>query len=142
MSALELRCQLLLRAYPPGYREDRGDEIVGTLLEATPDGRTWPLRPGTAWLWPLGVVALAPWLHGPGQPVLIAIGIVSICWIIVVDAKLALAGAAFLLAAGLSSVLTIPGSPVIASERILIVLGFVVTVGALALWRLRRQSAR
>lgn len=43
MSPLERRCRLLLRAYPPDYREDRGEEIVDTLLQATPDGRTWPL---------------------------------------------------------------------------------------------------
>jgi hypothetical protein len=39
---LERRIRLLLRAYPPGYRADRGEEMLGTLLEATPDGRDWP----------------------------------------------------------------------------------------------------
>lgn len=39
---LEQRARLLLRAYPPGYRADRGEEILGTLLEATPPGRDWP----------------------------------------------------------------------------------------------------
>jgi hypothetical protein len=43
MTALERRCRLLLRAYPDAYRQDRGEEIVGTLLEATPAGRSWPL---------------------------------------------------------------------------------------------------
>ena len=42
MSPLERHCQLLLRAYPAGYREVRGEEIVGTLLEATPPERSWP----------------------------------------------------------------------------------------------------
>jgi hypothetical protein len=42
MSPLERRCRLLLRAYPPAYRRDRGEEILGTLLEATPAGRAWP----------------------------------------------------------------------------------------------------
>ena len=41
-SRLERRARLLLRAYPPDYREDRGEEMLGTLLEATPDGRDWP----------------------------------------------------------------------------------------------------
>jgi len=41
-SRLERRVRLLLRAYPPGYREDRGEEMLGTLLEATPQGRDWP----------------------------------------------------------------------------------------------------
>jgi hypothetical protein len=43
MSILERHCQLLLRAYPAAYREVRGEEIIGTLLEATPPGRSWPL---------------------------------------------------------------------------------------------------
>ena len=43
MSALELRCRLVLLAYPAGHREKHGGEILGTLLEATPDGRAWPL---------------------------------------------------------------------------------------------------
>ncbi len=38
---LERRSRLLLRAYPAAYRRDRGEEIIGTLLEAT-DDRTWP----------------------------------------------------------------------------------------------------
>ncbi len=40
---LERRSRVLLRAYPAAYRRERGEEIVGTLLEATPEGRTWPL---------------------------------------------------------------------------------------------------
>jgi hypothetical protein len=43
VTALERRCRLLLRAYPAEYRADRGEEIIGTLLEATPPGRSWPL---------------------------------------------------------------------------------------------------
>jgi hypothetical protein len=43
MSPLERRCRLLLCAYPAAYREARGEEIIGTLLEATPAGRSWPL---------------------------------------------------------------------------------------------------
>jgi hypothetical protein len=43
MSTLERHCQLLLRAYPAAYREVRGEEIIGTLMEATPPGRSWPL---------------------------------------------------------------------------------------------------
>ncbi len=42
MSSLERHCRLLLRVYPAAYREVRGDEIIGTLLEATPEGRAWP----------------------------------------------------------------------------------------------------
>jgi hypothetical protein len=42
VTTLERRCRLLLLAYPAGYRQDRGEEIIGTLLEATPEGRSWP----------------------------------------------------------------------------------------------------
>jgi hypothetical protein len=37
------RCyRLLLRAYPAWYRRERGEEMLGTLLEASPPGRRWP----------------------------------------------------------------------------------------------------
>src|ERR1700677_2609833 len=42
MSALERRYRRLLRAYPAGYREERGAEMLATLLEAAPVGATWP----------------------------------------------------------------------------------------------------
>jgi hypothetical protein len=41
-SPLERHARLLLGAYPAEYRAGRGREILGTLLEATPDGRGWP----------------------------------------------------------------------------------------------------
>ncbi|HSR85097.1 MAG TPA: hypothetical protein VLM11_13050 [Streptosporangiaceae bacterium] len=43
MSKIERRSRPLLRAYPASYRRDRGEEILGTLLEATPSRRQWPL---------------------------------------------------------------------------------------------------
>jgi hypothetical protein len=42
MTPLEQRYRLLLRAYPGRYRRERGEEIIGTLLEATPAGQNWP----------------------------------------------------------------------------------------------------
>ncbi len=49
VTALERRCQWLLRVYPAGYRRERGEEMLGTLLEATPPDRRWPtLRDGLA----------------------------------------------------------------------------------------------
>src|ERR1700735_3120880 len=42
-TTLERRFRLLLHAYPAAYRRDRAEEMVGTLLETTPAGRTWPL---------------------------------------------------------------------------------------------------
>jgi hypothetical protein len=39
---LERRARWLLRAYPAPYRADRGEEIIGTLLEAVATGRDWP----------------------------------------------------------------------------------------------------
>jgi hypothetical protein len=41
-SLLERRARWLVGAYPAAYRADRGEEIVGTLLEAAPPGRNWP----------------------------------------------------------------------------------------------------
>ena len=43
MTKLERRCRVLLVAYPAAYRRDRGEEIIATLLEATPEGRKRPL---------------------------------------------------------------------------------------------------
>lgn len=42
MTALEARCRWLLRAYPAWYRRQRGEEMLGTLMEASPAGRRWP----------------------------------------------------------------------------------------------------
>ncbi len=39
---LERRYRLLLYAYPADYRWERGDEIVGTLLDAARPGQLWP----------------------------------------------------------------------------------------------------
>jgi hypothetical protein len=43
ISTFERHCGLLMRAYPAAYRSERGEEIIGTLLETTPEGRAWPL---------------------------------------------------------------------------------------------------
>jgi hypothetical protein len=42
MTALEGRCRWLLRAYPSWYRRQRGEEMIGTLMAASPRGRRWP----------------------------------------------------------------------------------------------------
>jgi hypothetical protein len=42
MSRLERHCRRLLRAYPQPYRAGRGEEILGTLLDATRATRSWP----------------------------------------------------------------------------------------------------
>jgi len=39
LSTVERRCRRLLLAYPAGYRTERGDEIVATMLDAAPAGR-------------------------------------------------------------------------------------------------------
>jgi len=39
---LERRARALLRAYPAEYRHGRAEEIIGTLLEAAPPGRSYP----------------------------------------------------------------------------------------------------
>ncbi len=43
LTTLERHSRLLLRAYPVGYRRQRAEEMLGTLLDTTPPGRTWPL---------------------------------------------------------------------------------------------------
>jgi hypothetical protein len=45
---LERRYRRLMRAYPPGYRRERADEIVGTFLECAPAGQTRPTAGDTA----------------------------------------------------------------------------------------------
>jgi hypothetical protein len=42
VTRLERHCRWLLRAYPAWYRRQRADEMLGTLLEASPPGRRWP----------------------------------------------------------------------------------------------------
>ncbi len=42
MTPLERRCRWLLHAYPAWYRRHRGGEMLGTLLEASPPGASWP----------------------------------------------------------------------------------------------------
>ncbi|GAB2840904.1 hypothetical protein GCM10022221_45250 [Actinocorallia aurea] len=44
----ERRCNLLLRSYPPRYREVRRDEIVATLLDAAEPGASVP-SPRESW---------------------------------------------------------------------------------------------
>jgi hypothetical protein len=39
---LERRARALLRAYPAEYRDGRAEEMIGTLLEAAPPGRSFP----------------------------------------------------------------------------------------------------
>ena len=53
MTTLERRCRVLLHVYPAAYRRDRADEMLGTLLETTPPGRTFPL-PRDTWALLLG----------------------------------------------------------------------------------------
>jgi hypothetical protein len=275
MSPLERRCRMLLFGYPVGYRETRGEEIIGTLLEATPEDRTWPLprdvlaiaigalrarfrlnrqrttvanlriavvvgvaaylcqdaavwfhtvaqsctdpycrsqyagpawlgpalvavgvvlacvsrwravilcavlpaavlvwlapsgfvylfgdpavalaslavlvvlaggpqRPGASWLWPLGMIAVVPWLQFSGRPVLVAVIGASILWIIIVDAKLAIAEVILLLAMRLSSILAFPRASLLSPTTPLF-LAILAVLAAPGIWLLRRQSAR
>jgi hypothetical protein len=41
-TSLERRARALLLAYPAEYRWERAEEMIGTLLEATPPGRSFP----------------------------------------------------------------------------------------------------
>jgi hypothetical protein len=42
VTPLERRCRRLLLTYPAWYRRRRGEEMLGTLLEASPPGGRWP----------------------------------------------------------------------------------------------------
>ncbi len=42
VNSLERRCRWLLLAYPARYRRERSEEMLDTLLEASPPGRRWP----------------------------------------------------------------------------------------------------
>jgi hypothetical protein len=104
-------------------------------------------RPGSAWLWPLAAIAAAPWLIGPYAslaPVVafLAVVVFSIAWI-AVDAKLAIAVFVFVGAVLLSSTTFgrtfVLDSPQRSAEGF--ILATVAAIGALALWRLRKQSA-
>ncbi|MEU8263104.1 hypothetical protein AB0C02_21035 [Micromonospora sp. NPDC048999] len=39
---LEHRYRLLLRAYPPAYQRERGEELISTLMELSHPGQQWP----------------------------------------------------------------------------------------------------
>lgn len=47
MTVYERRCRVLLKAFPEEYRSERGDEIVGVLLDSSTPGQRWP-SPRTA----------------------------------------------------------------------------------------------
>jgi hypothetical protein len=69
--ALERRYRLLLRVYPAGYLADRGDEILGTLLDTAPPGRTVPSLRDACALVLAGLRVRAkqdPRLSAPGTP--------------------------------------------------------------------------
>jgi len=42
VTPLERHCGWLLHAYPAWYRRERGEEMLDTLLQASPPGRRWP----------------------------------------------------------------------------------------------------
>jgi hypothetical protein len=70
VTPLERHCGWLLHAYPAWYRRERAGEMLGTLLEASPRGRSWPsFRDARAlvigglrvrgWVWLLSVLWVA-----------------------------------------------------------------------------------
>jgi hypothetical protein len=70
VTRLERRCRWLLLAYPAWYRRERSEEMLDTLLEASPPGRKWPsVRDARAlvtvglrvrgWTWLLSMVWVA-----------------------------------------------------------------------------------
>ena len=113
-------------------------------------------RPSWRWFWPLGLLAVAPllvavaWRFAPIAPDFIlaagvvlaalAVSILSIAWM-VIDARPAIAMAVFLLAIQLSLTISLlaMGDRSVASPLFALV---VLAITAIAVWRLRRQSAR
>jgi hypothetical protein len=154
------RALILCAALPAGFLMwidlNRGHDLVGeaeavlpclALLVILAGGRE---RPGSSWLWALAAIAISPWLNVAGAglggwELFAAFAVFSIAWI-VVDAKLAIAVVAFFFAMwlqwALSAFWTLGGIPGPMELEAEIVLGIIAAVGALALWRLRRQSAR
>jgi hypothetical protein len=77
VTPLERRCRWLLRAYPAWYRRDRAGEMLGTLLEASGPGQSWPsLRDARAlvtgglrvrgWTWSLSMLWVVAGIVGTG----------------------------------------------------------------------------
>jgi hypothetical protein len=77
VTPLERRCRRLLRAYPAWYRRDRAGEMLGTLLEASGPGQSWPsLRDARAlvtgglrvrgWTWSLSMLWVVAGTVGTG----------------------------------------------------------------------------
>lgn len=77
MTPLERRCRWLLRAYPAWYRRDRAGEMLGTLLEASGPGQSWPsFRDARAlvtgglrvrgWTWSLSMLWVVAGIVGTG----------------------------------------------------------------------------
>jgi hypothetical protein len=77
VTLLERRCRWLLRAYPAWYRHDRAEEMLGTMLEASGPGQSWPsLRDARAlvtgglrvrgWTWSLSMLWVVAGTVGTG----------------------------------------------------------------------------
>jgi hypothetical protein len=77
VTPLERRCRWLLLTYPAWYRRRRGEEMLGTLLEASPPGGRWPsFRDARAlvtgglrvrgWTWSLSMLWVVAGIVGTG----------------------------------------------------------------------------
>ena len=77
MTPLERHCRWLLLTYPAWYRHDRGEEMLGTLLEGSGPGQSWPsLRDARAlltgslrvrgWTWSLSMLWVVAGTAGTG----------------------------------------------------------------------------
>jgi hypothetical protein len=107
-------------------------------------------RPSWRWFWPLGLLAIAPLLVAVAGRfdtisvglilAALAVSILSIAWM-VIDARPAIAMAVFLLAIQFSLTISLlaMGDRSVVSPLFALV---VIAITAVAVWRLRRQSAR
>jgi hypothetical protein len=99
VTPLERRCRWLLLTYPAWYRRRRGEEMLGTLLEASPPGGRWPsFRDARAlvtgglrvrgWTWSLSMLWVVAGIVGTGYDFCVAwlvLGAVM-TWILAVPA--------------------------------------------------------
>jgi hypothetical protein len=101
MSRLSRRYRRLLCCYPRAYRRTRGDELVATLLEAAPPGRTRPTAREAADLLRHGLRARL------GRPASRSV----VAWALLAAVIGGLFGAAFASRAGWETARPLPGPP-------------------------------
>jgi hypothetical protein len=134
MSKLERRCRLLLTAYPAEYRRERGEEILGTLLEA--------MRPGHSWLPARDVRALITGglrARAAANRRLTAAASIRLGLLLGVAIELSLSAAGFLREFATSSAVFATARDTAASGRRELLAGLLMAAAVTCAWRGRRR---